>query len=326
MGKKMTCARIGLTVFGFLVFVTCGVFNFLANVPSGVTDGNTTFNAVPGVFESDAEGQSEKYPNPITPAAWAFIVIWPLIFLWNGAGALYQLVTLCMGREKSPVLRGPPLIPIPSLILWSLTWGALIGWVFSHDRQFFGLSMFCIIFGALCGYACLGFSYKSYYRDLFILEQDDAKMLWLVRILFHNGFAVLCSWLTCAWKLELVKVVAYRYGSEFDIVPARLRTESFTADDAGTVALAVLLFEIILWFVLENFVWERYCRYTLTIYPVFVYALTAIFVDNLYDGNGSPMFTRLKIISLTGLILASVLFIVRLILVAVRHRGKHRYT
>lgn len=86
-----------------------------------------------GVFETDTGSQRVKYPNPITPSAWAFIIIWPLIFLWNGAGALYQVVTLCMARDKSPILRGPPLIPVVSCSVfmivsvtplsdWSLLW------------------------------------------------------------------------------------------------------------------------------------------------------------------------------------------------------------
>jgi len=30
------------------------------------------------------------------------------------------------------------------------------------------------------------------------------------------------------------------------------------------------------WFILENFVWEKYCRYTFTIYPVFILALSGL--------------------------------------------------
>jgi len=47
---------------------------------------------------------------------------------------------------------------------------------------------------------------------------------------------------------------------------------------ASTVSLAILTAGTILWFIVENFAVEKYCRYTFTIYPVLIFALSALVV------------------------------------------------
>lgn len=56
MGRAYTAIKIGLTIFGFLVFVTCGAFNFIASVPAAVANENTTYNAARG---NDFDTQNE---------------------------------------------------------------------------------------------------------------------------------------------------------------------------------------------------------------------------------------------------------------------------
>jgi len=50
--------------------------------------------------------------------------------------------------------------------------------------------------------------------------------------------------------------------------------------DGSSIALTLLTVVIIVWFALENFVYEEYCRYTFTIYPVLIFGLSAL-VDKL---------------------------------------------
>lgn len=49
------------------------------------------------------------------------------------------------------------------------------------------------------------------------------EMLWIVRILVHNGIAIVTTWLTCAWKINLATVIAYTNDRSSDKVPAELR-------------------------------------------------------------------------------------------------------
>ena len=53
-----------------------------------------------------------------------------------------------------------------------------------------------------------------------------------------------------------------------------------SVQNGSTVALALLMALIVAWFVLDNFVWEKYFRFTYTVYPVLILAMSAL-VDKL---------------------------------------------
>jgi hypothetical protein len=51
---------------------------------------------------------------------------------------------------------------------------------------------------------------------------------------------------------------------------------------ASTIALGVLAFELVLWFILDNYVLDKYVRYTLSPYITIVIALSGCLTKN-YD-------------------------------------------
>nr|XP_039255897.1 uncharacterized protein LOC120332666 [Styela clava] len=310
--------KITFTIIGFLVFALSFVFAFLNNVPTGFQDGNSTKNGASNIFINTVTDLNARYPSSFGPADFVFIIIWPLIYLWNTVGIIYMLASLFFTKKKSPILREPAMFPVFSLIFWSLSWGCSMGWLFAYDREILWLSMFLILASALSTYATLGFSYASYYKDTMILEEHDSRMLWLVRIIIHNGYAILAAWLTVAWKVMLHTVIAYEDSRGTDNYPANLRS-SLTVEDAGTIALSILLVELIVWFVLENFVFEPYCRYTLSIYPALIFALSGTFSNDYV-----VPFSRNLILTLVGLIFVIIAFVVRVVLVYIRHKNRPR--
>ena len=50
---------------------------------------------------------------------------------------------------------------------------------------------------------------------------------------------------------------------------------------AVTVALGVIAVAMIIWFILENTLWKQHLIYTVTIYPVLIWAFTASVILNL---------------------------------------------
>lgn len=315
--------RIFFTVLALIVFLTSLVFAFLSSAPISFSNtGNSTRTLVPGLFTQSVEGLDAKYPSDIAPADWVFIVIWPLVYFWNLIGIIYLVVSLCLPSDKSPIMGEPIMIPITSLIFWSLLWGLSFSWLFIYDREYVTLGLFFIIGAAWSGYLFLGFSYRCYRKDIFYLERHSSKMLWIVRILIHNGFAIVTTWLTCAWKINFATVITYAESRGIDTIPAAQRG-SLTAEDAGTIALALLLLEFVIWFVLENFVFEGLCRYTVTIYPTLIFVFVGILVGNPQrSGDDTTFFRQNRIIALAGLILAVIAFVVRIMLVVIRHRRR----
>jgi len=108
-----------------------------------------------------------------------------------------------------------------------------------------------------------------------------------------------------------------RHGCKPDI-SSNCITGSVSRDDGSTVALVLLMIIVIAWFVLENFVWEKYCSHTFTIYPVFILALSAL-IDKLW------LWTDVKrnlVIACVDLAIVLTVFIARIILSVTRWKKR----
>ncbi|XP_078720098.1 uncharacterized protein LOC144936810 isoform X2 [Lampetra fluviatilis] len=137
-----------------------------------------------------------------------------------------------------------------------------------------------------------------------LLKTIAPRELWLTRILAHNGLAMYATWTTIATLLNLGVVLRYDGGV------------SGSATDSAV--LAILALEVLTWFVLEVAVLERHVRYTLTVYPVVIVALSGSVSQN-YDTespSGNDVFT----VVLLGVTCA--LLVARLALAAWRHAAQ----
>ncbi|XP_057178210.1 uncharacterized protein si:ch211-161h7.5 isoform X2 [Triplophysa rosa] len=97
--------------------------------------------------------------------------------------------------------------------------------------------------------------------------------LWCIRILVQNGIATYATWTTIATLLNFTIVLSYNAG--------------MSKSDAATVSLSILLGEVIAWFIVENFVFEKHLRYILTVYPVVIVALSGNMTKNFNAANPS---------------------------------------
>ncbi len=73
------------------------------------------------------------------------------------------------------------------------------------------------------------------------------------RVLIHNGIAIYATWTTIASLLNLN--IAFQYIGRYD------------AEITSLVCLSLLLTIIIVWFILENTVLDKYVRYMISQYP-----------------------------------------------------------
>ena len=122
----------------------------------------------------------------------------------------------------------------------------------------------------------------------------------LYRAIIQNGIALHGTWVTIATLINLGIVISYTGGAP--------------QPTASTVSLSILTCEVILYFILENFVWERYLRYTFSVWPVVIWALSASI-----NGNWDPEKTN-SVFSAILLALACVFFIMKIVLSVVRCR------
>lgn len=120
--------------------------------------------------------------------------------------------------------------------------------------------------------------------------------LYITRLLVLNGIALYASWLTVATQLNFIIVLEYF---------ANVDTTT-----AATVGLSILTMEIIIYFVLENTVLDRFARFIFIVYPLFIWALSG----SLAAHWEVEMYRRDPIFTVVLLVLVIVFFIARIVL------------
>ena len=92
-------------------------------------------------------------------------------------------------------------------------------------------------------------------------------------------------------------------------------------ETASMVGLGVLFALAIIWFILENFVWEKYCRFNFTIYPVLIFALAGV-VTRISNFRSNINVTRLLVLAAVELAFFCLAFIVRIALFIYKVRAR----
>lgn len=226
------------------------------------------FNAISavelnGLFKTTASNVSAKYPLDVTPAGWTFS-IWSVIYIWNGLWIVYVFSTLFRRNKMGRVYAKPTIHPPEFFALWILNNLINIGWLFLWDRE---LLIFGNIFLALIPITCflmLHISYRRCYRYRAWMLQHQRFDLWCIRILVHNGLATYATWTSIATIINFGLVLKYNV--------------HIPDPDVSTIVLSLLFFAVLFWFLMETFIFEKYVRYTFTIYPVAIIASVGVFV------------------------------------------------
>ncbi|KAE8601027.1 hypothetical protein XENTR_v10013503 [Xenopus tropicalis] len=265
------------------------------------------FNAIAGaglkrnIFLQSVGNISNKYNTEFTPAGWTFTLIWNVIFFWQFLWFGYVLSGLCRRSELGWMYLKPNVFPVPFYLVWILNNVFNIGWLFLWDREY--LIPALVFLGAIpfTNYIVLFISYRSLYLNGDWLQTQHKVDLWLIRILAQNGIAFYTTWTTIACLLNFSVCLTYNGG--------------ITSSTSVTVALAILAFEMVLWFCLENFLFDKYVRYTVTVYPIVILALSGALDKNFItsDPGQNGIFTAVL------LAVACAAFALRLVLVIWKH-------
>ncbi|KAM9316171.1 uncharacterized protein PAF06_007148, partial [Gastrophryne carolinensis] len=183
-----------------------------------------------------------------------------------------------------------------------------IGWLFLWDREYLIPALVFLGVIALTNHIVLFISHRALYLNGDYFHRNRRVDLWLIRAFAHNGIAVYATWTTIACLLNFAVALTYNGNIANHI--------------STTVALSILTFELVLWFILENFVFDKYVRYTLTVYPVVIVALSGSLDKNFKDASpdGNSIFVAVLLAIACGI------FAMRLVLVIWRHIKQPLYT
>ncbi|XP_069464282.1 uncharacterized protein [Ambystoma mexicanum] len=280
----------------FLILLSLAVYIVTVALNAGAGSG-----AYKGVFLQTVGNLSNKYNTEFTPAGWTFGLNWNTIFIWQFLWFGYALSNLCRRNEQGWAYVKPDLLPIWFYLVWMVNNCLNVGWLFLWDQEQVIAALVFLALIAFTNYCVLFISYRALYLNGEWLQKSRKADLWLIRILVQNGIAIYATWTTIATLLNFAVVLMY--------------IGDVSGATAGTVALSILAFEVLLWFILENFVFDDYVRYTMTIYPVVIVSLSGAINKNYVPSSPSRNNIYLAVL----LAVASAAFIVRLILVIWRH-------
>ncbi|XP_070574947.1 uncharacterized protein [Ptychodera flava] len=251
-----------------------------------------------GIFTQPTAAVSDKYYVNMTPAGYTFS-IWGVIYTWLMAMLIYCQTTLCRTNKTGPVYLYPQVLTATFYAVFILVLFTNISWLLLWDRELLQYSSAMCALMLVSLIVCLATSHKELYNNLEALRQNDQQDdINAIRVLVHNGVAIYASWVVVATFLNLCTVLVYWVGAEMET--------------ACVICLTIITVAIIAWFIVENFVIEKYARYTLTNYPTLLWALAGILA-----GNYNPELTS-SIVTVVMTVLVAILFIVRIVLVVYR--------
>ncbi|XP_041046057.1 uncharacterized protein si:ch211-161h7.5 isoform X1 [Carcharodon carcharias] len=285
MAKMSTC-KMYLVVLALIVYSITMVLNALAGRGSES-----------GLFLQSIGNVSKNYSTEITPAGWTFS-IWGVIYIWQAVWLVYVCSGLC---RRNALTWMPSVLSCQFYIVWIINNLLNIGWIFLWDREYIIPALIFLALIAFTSYVVLYLSYRALHTQRPWMQKYQKVDLWLVRILVQNGLTVYATWTTIATLINFAVVLTYSGG--------------ITVVTSGTVSLSILAFEVVLWFNLENLLFDKYVRYTLTVYPVIIVALSGS-LDKNYNSI-SP--TRNNIYIAVLLAAACAAFAARVVIVTWRH-------
>ena len=251
-----------------------------------------------------------KYKLDVTPDDWTFyfnalIYFWQALWLVYGIFMLFLQVPLSRHRFVY-FYREFPVIPPILYVVFSFSLACNVSWLLIWDREYMEVALVFINLMTCTLYICLVVSIRRLKEFAPHMVQTGLRRhVWIMQVVCCNGLAVFATWGTVAAMFNFAVVLAY--GTETD-------------QGAGsTVALALFLLEILVWFAFDMFLFEAALRYLYTPYVVIIVSLIGILTKNYSATNSNT------VIVLVILILVSLLFVVKVLLSVYRHRSRPLY-
>ena len=239
---------------------------------------------------------SRKVPAPIKPATETF-QIWKFIYTYSGIFIVYTLTTI-FRKEALKILS--PLF----YVFWIAAVGFAIAYTLVRLRGKYFEAFLCTACGAICRHICLFFAFTGLYS--YLEESSHPSMLdvWCQRILVQNCLLFYQGWTSIAAVIGFSSTLTYKFGMNKVV--------------SSYLCLSLLMVLLLVWFILENFVFEKYTRFGLLHYVCIVVALSGVLARTMKEGSYTGFFGFV----LTLLMIDIILLITRIVFIVYKEKKR----
>ncbi|ESO86803.1 hypothetical protein LOTGIDRAFT_235205 [Lottia gigantea] len=303
MSTSHSPVRVVLIFTAFLFFLVAIVFNVLSFYGGQEL----------GIFRADMlENATMEYYTEVGPASWTF-GLWALIYVWQALWLVYALSTVCRTRDGEYLYTMEFMSP-GVFLMFIINLCFNVAWLIIWDRRYVILAFIIIALLPFTLYVSLYFSFSRLYRNIDVMFKRHMDTdVWLVRHLMQNGLSCYAAWVTIATMVSLTTLLTYSIG-----VPQ---------STSSSIVLCVIAVEVVIWFLLDVILFDKYTRYVYSPYIVQAVAAAGIMAQN-YDLN--KRFLN-SIFMLCLVAVAGALLIAKIFIILIRHfvtpksKGSKRY-
>ncbi|CAB1446471.1 unnamed protein product [Pleuronectes platessa] len=279
-----------ISLFRILVILLCAV------VFVGVLIVNALAGAGKAFFSSSTGNVSARYETGITPAGWTFS-IWGVIYTWLTLMVIYITCYVFRGAWAQCLL------PYAFYFCWLSNMVMNVAWLLLWDTEMMLASLVVLTLISITNYSALFFCcFATDFYGIW-LKTYHRKDLACLYILVQNGLALYTTWTSIASLINF-SVVLNLWGVD--------------KSTAASASLCLLFGEVAAWFILENWVLDRWVRNILTVYPVVIVALIGNIVKHFNPDD--PTINSIFMVIL--LVVACVLLVSRVFTVIWKNRWR----
>lgn len=225
--------------------------------------------------------------------------IWGVIYIWEAVWIVYTIVNLFRKTSAGLLYCNPTLLPWTFFATFIVNMCLNLSWILLFDREHMIVAFVVLFFIAFTLYVCMFISYRHLDKNIEFLRKDGRKLdIWCIRIMVQNGLGVYATWTTIATLLNMAIVMIYEGNPRI------------ANDDASTVALSILVVELLGYTFADLAFLDRYTRYIVTPFCVVPMALGASLAKNYKAGSRNSIMTIVMIVLALLCLGAKVFFLI----------------
>jgi len=262
--------RILLIVFTVLTFLLTLVLNILNSIGLKIFVINSS-----DFLQSPFHVFQTFLATNLATSLW-ITYMWIFIFIWQAAWLAYGVSTIFRKSSSDYLYKYPPvmhwliylnfsitnLLHIFCLTLWSQN---LFGFATFYTALMF-ISLYIAVFMSL-------FKLSDYQREMYYTEKT--RDVWSIRLLVQNGLFMYAAWSFVMFLITLSITLVHEL--------------KFSKENAHLLIIILMFIKLVAYFLVENFVLYRYCKFIFT--PWLVYGLflaDLVFYPNKTEYQMSP--------------------------------------